>query len=125
MVKACFFLRLLSNPVFSPVYKLTQKLGISCVTITTTDSMYENDEATDKYTHAPAVAEGGTRAEKSVYIRNGRQEGESEATYTQYLNADCSTKNASWSWSYANTAADLTDEIALSTARSSSGVNLF
>ena len=29
MVKVCFFLRLLNNPVFSPVYKLTQKLGIS------------------------------------------------------------------------------------------------
>ena len=29
MVKICFFLRLLNNPVFSPVYKLTQKLGIS------------------------------------------------------------------------------------------------
>ena len=63
----------------------------NCVTIATTDTMYVTDEATDKYTHVPAVAEGGTRAEMSVYVRNGREAGESTNNYTQCLNADCST----------------------------------
>ena len=91
----------------------------NCVTIATTDAMYVTDEATDKYTHAPAVAEGGTRAEMSVYIRNGRESGESTNNYTQCLNADCSTNNSSWSWDYASTEAQLEDAIAMSIARSS------
>ena len=91
----------------------------NCVTIATTDAMYVTDEATDKYTHVPAVAEGGTRAEMSVYIRNGRELGETTNNYTQCLNADCSTNNSSWSWDYASTAAQLEDAIAMSIARSS------
>ena len=91
----------------------------NCVTIATTDDMYVTDEATDKYTHVPAVAEGGTRAEMSVYIRNGRESGESTNNYTQCLNADCSTNNAAWSWDYASTAAQLEDAVAMSIARSS------
>ena len=91
----------------------------NCVTIATTDAMYVTDEATDKYTHVPAVAEGGTRAEMSVYIRNGRESGESTNNYTQCLNADCSTNNSSWSWDYASTAAQLEDAVAMSIARSS------
>ena len=91
----------------------------NCVTIATTDAMYVTDEATDKYTHVPAVAEGGTRAEMSVYIRNGRESGETTNNYTQCLNADCSTNNSSWSWDYASTAAQLEDAIAMSIARSS------
>ncbi len=91
----------------------------NCVTIATTDTMYVTDEATDKYTHAPAVAEGGTRAEMSVYIRNGREQGESTNNYTQCLNADCSTNNANWNWDYASTEAQLEDAIAMSIARSS------
>ena len=91
----------------------------NCVTIATTDTMYVTDEATDKYTHVPAVAEGGTRAEMSVYIRNGRELGESTNNYTQCLNADCSTNNSSWSWDYASLAATLEDAMAMSIARSS------
>ena len=91
----------------------------NCVTIATTDTMYVTDEATDKYTHVPAVAEGGTRAEMSVYIRNGRETGEGTNNYTQCLNADCSTNSAAWSWDYASTAAQLEDAIAMSIARSS------
>ena len=90
----------------------------NCVTIATTDTMYETDEATDKYTHAPAVEEGGTRAEMSVYIRNGREAGESGANYTQCLKADCSLTGA-WSWDYASEASTLEDAIAMSIARSS------
>ena len=91
----------------------------NCVTIATTDAMYVTNEATDKYTHVPAVAEGGTRAEMSVYIRNGRESGETTNNYTQCLNADCSTNNSSWSWDYASVAATLGDAIAMSIARSS------
>ena len=91
----------------------------NCVTIATTDAMYVTNEATDKYTHVPAVAEGGTRAEMSVYIRNGRESGETTNNYTQCLNADCSTNNSSWNWDYASTAAQLGDAVAMSIARSS------
>ena len=95
-----------------------QAVTDNCVTIATTDSMYVTDEATDKYTHVPAVAEGGTRAEMSVYVRNGREAGESGANYTQCLKADCSLTGA-WSWDYASEASTLEDAIAMSIARSS------
>ena len=90
----------------------------NCVTIATTDGMYVTDEATDKYTHVPAVAEGETRAEMSVYVRNGREAGESGANYTQCLVEDCTTTGA-WSWDYASLAATLEDAMAMSIARSS------
>ena len=90
----------------------------NCVTIATTDAMYVTDEATDKYTHVPAVAEGETRAEMSVYVRNGREAGEGGANYTQCLKADCSLTGA-WSWDYASVAATLGDAVAMSIARSS------
>ena len=95
-----------------------QSVTDNCVTTTTTDAMYVTDEATDKYTHVPAVAEGETRAEMSVYVRNGREAGESGANYTQCLKADCSLTGA-WSWDYASVAATLGDAVAMSIARSS------
>ena len=91
----------------------------NCVTIATTDSMYVTDEATDKYTHVPAVKEGGTRAEMSVYVRNGRKAGESSTpNYTQCLVANCTTTGG-WTWDYASTEASLGDAVAMSIARSS------
>ena len=90
----------------------------NCVTIATTDTMYVTDEATDKYTHVPAVAEGETRAEMSVYVRNGREAGEGGANYTQCLKADCS-RNGGWTWDYASDASTLGDAVAMSIARSS------
>ncbi len=39
-----------------------------CNTIATTDGMYPTDEAKDKYTHIPVVAESGTSAEMNLYI---------------------------------------------------------
>ena len=41
-----------------------------CVTIATTDDMYAGDQDANKYTHKPAVAEGGTRAEMNMYLIN-------------------------------------------------------
>ena len=96
-----------------------QSVTDNCVTTATTDAMYVTDEATDKYTHVPAVAEGGTRAEMSVYIRNGRESGESTENYTQCLVANCTTNNSTWNWDYASTEAELEDAIAMSIARSS------
>ena len=95
-----------------------QSVTDNCVTTTTTDAMYVTDEATDKNTHVPAVAEGGTRAEMSVYVRDGREAGEGGANYTQCLKTDCSLTGA-WSWDYASTVASLEDAIAMSIARSS------
>ena len=39
-----------------------------CKTIATTDAQYVTDEATDKYTHVPVIAEGGTNAEQNLYL---------------------------------------------------------
>ena len=91
----------------------------NCVTIATADSQYQNDEATDKYTHKVAVAEGGTNAEMNLYLTNGRQSDESTANYTQCLNASCSQRNATWNWNYAKDASELTSAIAMRTMRSS------
>ena len=90
----------------------------NCVTVATTDAQYENDEATDKYTHKVAIAEGGTKAAMNLYITDGKQAGEAGNTYTQCETANCA-KNDDWSWNYANVASDLTSAIAMTTMRSS------
>ena len=41
-----------------------------CKTIASTDAMYATDRATDKYTHVPVIAEGGTNAEMNLYMPN-------------------------------------------------------
>ena len=41
-----------------------------CKTIASTDGMYATDRATDKYTHVPVFAEGGTNAEMNLYMPN-------------------------------------------------------
>ena len=91
----------------------------NCSTIATADSQYQNDEATDKYTHKVSVAEGGTNAEMNLYMTNGRQSDESTANYTQCFNANCSQRNATWNWNYAKDASELTSAIAMRTMRSS------
>ena len=53
----------------------------ACVTIATTDAMYAGDQDANKYTHKPAVAEGGTRAEMNMYLINDQ--------YTRCNNAAC------------------------------------
>ena len=57
-----------------------------CVTIATTDDMYAGDQDANKYTHKPAVAEGGTRAEMNMYLINDQ--------YTRCNNADCDDTDA-------------------------------
>ena len=65
----------------------------ACVTIATADSQYATDEATDKYTHKPAVAEGGTRAEMNLYLINDK--------YTRCNNAACSNATDDQTMTYA------------------------
>ena len=89
----------------------------NCITVATTDAQYENDEATDKYTHKVAIAEGGTKAAMNLYITDGKQAGEAGNTYTQCETANCAKKD-NWSWNYANVASDLTSAIAMTTMRS-------
>jgi len=92
----------------------------NCITVATTDSQYVTDEATDKYTHKVAIAEGGTNAEMTMYSTNGAQSDEgTSGTYTQCLNGDCSQKNTNWYTHLAKDASELTSAIAMSTSRSS------
>ena len=64
----------------------------ACVTIATTDDMYAGDQDANKYTHKPAVAEGGTRAEMNMYLINDQ--------YTRCNNADCDDVDADQSQEY-------------------------
>ena len=91
----------------------------NCVTVATTDAQYENDEATDKYTHKVAIAEGGTNAAMNLYMTDGRQGDESTSNnYTQCETANCA-KNDGWTWDYAASASNLSSAIAMTTMRSS------
>ncbi len=60
-----------------------------CVTQAVTDSMYDSDEATDKYTHKVSVTDDtalSSAADMNVYLEND--------TYTLCADADCSTTSA-------------------------------
>ena len=93
----------------------------NCMTIATTDGMYVTDEATDKYTHKPVVAEGGNSGaseEMSLYIYNGQQVGDGANTFSLCQNASCGSVSAS-GWNYAAVASELTSAVAMQTMRSS------
>ena len=65
----------------------------ACRTIASTDGMYVTDEATDKYTHKPVVANNQTAAEMNLYLVNDK--------YTRCNLANCSNKTDDISMSYA------------------------
>jgi hypothetical protein len=93
----------------------------NCMTIATTDAMYVTDEATDKYTHKPVVAEGGNSGaseEMSLYIYNGQQVGDGANTFSLCQNASCGSVAAT-GWNYAAVASELTSALAMQTMRSS------
>ena len=93
----------------------------NCMTIATTDGMYVTDEATDKYTHKPVVAENGNSGaseEMSLYIYNGQQNGDNQNTFSLCQNASCGSVAAS-SWNYAVDASGLSSALAMQTMRSS------
>ena len=62
----------------------------------TTSGSYPTNEATNKYTHRPAIAEGGNSGsseEMNLYFMNGEKASThngSDATFVQCTNADCS-----------------------------------
>ena len=95
----------------------------NCMTIATTDGMYVTNEATDKYTHKPVVAENGNSGaseEMSLYIYNGQQNGQQNSgnTYSLCQNASCGSVSAS-AWNYAKVASELGSALAMQTMRSS------
>ena len=99
----------------------------NCVTITTTDAMYgsgENASRTEtnrKYTHKPAVPEGGTRAEMTLYMTNGIQSDESSGgdEYKQCKDAACTNAEVDDAgWQYPATASTLVSAVAMQTMRS-------
>jgi hypothetical protein len=93
----------------------------NCMTIATTDGMYVTNEATDKYTHKPVVAENGNSGaseEMSLYIYNGQQVGDNQNTFSLCQNASCGSVSAS-GWNYAAVASELTSALAMQTMRSS------
>ena len=90
-----------------------------CMTIATTDAMYVTDEATDKYTHKPVVAEGGNSGaseEMTLYVYDGQQVGDDDDTYSLCQNASCGTVSVT-GWDYAASASDLGSAIAMQTMR--------
>ena len=98
----------------------------NCVTITTTDAMYgsgedaSRTEANRKYTHKPAVAEGGTRAEMTLYMTNGKQQGEGGADdeFQQCKDAACTNGNREVAgWNYPANASQLVSAVAMQTMR--------
>ena len=97
----------------------------SCVTTTLTDSAYPTNIATDKYTHRPAVAEGGTPGERDIYMINGHRKLETQENYTQCFNAGCDggQLNANWNTDYPANASHLTSAIAQSTPSAGDGTD--
>ena len=97
----------------------------NCMTITTTNGMYQTNEATDKYTHKPAVPENGSSGvsqEMNLYMTNGRQGGAGggSETYTQCEDATCGEKNTSAVWNYPADTSSLTSAKAMQTMRDGS-----
>ena len=97
----------------------------NCVTITTTDAMYgsgedaSRTEANRKYTHKPAVAEGGTRAEMTLYMTNGQQAGDNQNTYKQCKDATCTNAEVDDAqWNYPAETSSLVSAVAMQTMRS-------
>ena len=88
-----------------------------CLTKSVTSS-YPTNEATNKYTHKPVVAETetGSSEEMNLYFLNGEKastHNNSDATYVQCTNADCSQNSTvngrSWWNTYLDTEAGLAD----------------
>jgi hypothetical protein len=101
-----------------------------CKTVAVTDSSYVTDEATDKYTHRPIVAEGGNSSgeaeEMNVYFINGAKKSThngSTATYTQCFNAGCSQNNSNWWTTWNDTEALLSSDDHIAWSIPQSGVS--
>jgi len=82
--------------------------GDVCRSRANADSMYDSDEATDKYTHVPTRAEGtggGAAAEQNAYLMNAGTNGVKFCT-----NATCGgTANQTFGYTCSNCTAQKTD----------------
>ena len=88
----------------------------NCMTKSITSS-YPTNEATNKHTHRPVVAEGGNSGsseEMNIYFMNGEKASThngSDATYVQCTNEDCSENSTvngrTWWYTYLDTEAAL------------------
>ena len=101
-----------------------------CKTVAVDDSSYATDEATDKYTHRPIVAEGGNSEgeaeEMNVYFINGAKKSThngSTATYTQCFNAGCTQNNSNWWTTWNDTEALLSSDDHIAWSIPQSGVS--
>ena len=101
-----------------------------CKTVAVTDSSYVTDEATDKYTHRPIVAEGGNSSgdaeEMNVYFINGAKKSThdgSTPTFTQCFNAGCSQNNSNWWQTWGDTEAELSSDDHIAWSIPQSGVS--
>ena len=101
-----------------------------CKTVAVTDSSYVTDEATDKYTHRPIVAEGGNSSgdaeEMNVYFINGAKKSThdgSTPTFTQCFNAGCSQNNSNWWQTWNDTEALLSSDDHIAWSIPQSGVS--
>ena len=101
-----------------------------CKTVAVDDSSYVTDEATDKYTHRPIVAEGGNSSgeaeEMNVYFINGAKKSThdgSTPTFTQCFNAGCSQNNSGWFQTWNDTAALLSSDDHIAWSIPQSGVS--
>ena len=101
-----------------------------CKTVAVDDSSYATDEATDKYTHRPIVAEGGNSEgeaeEMNVYFINGAKKSthdDSTGTYTQCFNAGCTQKNSNWWTTWNDTEALLSSDDHIAWSIPQSGVS--
>ena len=101
-----------------------------CKTVAVDDSSYATDEATDKYTHRPIVAEGGNSEgeaeEMNVYFINGAKKSthdDSTGTYTQCFNAGCTQNNSNWWTTWNDTEALLSSDDHIAWSIPQSGVS--
>lgn len=89
----------------------------NCITIATTDAMYGTTEAARKYTHVPVISENGTKAEMSMYLRDGLQAGEAGNSFKMCQALNCGSTDDQ-AWHYPANAATLTSAVAMQTMRS-------
>ena len=100
-----------------------------CKTVTLSDANYENDEATDKYTHRAVVAEGGNSGnaeEMDVYFTNGLKHSTHNGltpSYTQCFNSGCTQKNSNWWMTWNDTEALLSSDSHIAWSIPQSGVS--
>jgi hypothetical protein len=101
-----------------------------CKTVAVDDASYVTSEAANKYTHRTAVAEGGNSKgdaeEMNVYFVNGAKKSTHNSidpTYSQCINADCTSVQSSWWQQWNDTPALLSSDDQIAWSIPQSGVS--